>query len=258
MRDYLIFKVGENGYALPVDQVERISSIPYLTPLPNGNPYIDGVMLYQNKSTKVVNFRKITDLPPHETEIAKTFVQVKKDHEIWVESLAHAIGSGEDFKLTTDPHACRLGRWLDSYSTHDPEVLAILRHLMPIHAQLHETGKKILAIRREEPETAYKMLQEEISAIYTQTTAQLERMLHKAEDISANMQKLLIYHSTEGFIAIKVDKIDDIIALDESTIKPYAKSVEIGAYLETQGIIEHKKRLIVVVKMIKLPDEEAV
>lgn len=148
MSDYIIFTVGNNGYALAVDQVERISPIANLTPVPNAHPFIDGMMLYQNQAIRVVNFRKMTMMnAPEETDDAQ--------------SISH-------------PH-----------------------------------------------------------------------------------QKLLIYQGEEGFFAIKVDTIQDIAQIDESAIKQYTSTVDIGDYLQTQGVIEYKKRLIIVIKALKLPQEAA-
>lgn len=148
MRDFIIFTVGENGYALAVDQVERISPIPHLTPIPNAHPFVEGMMLYQNQTIRVVNFRRMISLK----------------------------GAEESF----------------------------------------------------------------------------------SRDGSTSLQqKLLIYHGEEGPFAIKVDTIQDIVQIDESAIKQYSNTVDVGAYLQAEGVVEYKKRLIVVIKTLKLPHEEA-
>lgn len=145
MRDYIIFTVGENGYALAVDQVERISPISQLTPIPNAHPFVDGMMLYQNQAIRVVDFQKMTNME----------LSAKGEQE------------------ASSPH-----------------------------------------------------------------------------------QKLLIYQGEEGFFAIKVDTIQDIAQIDEATIKQYSSTVDIGDYLQTLGVIEYKKRLVIVIKALTLPHEE--
>lgn len=148
MRDYIIFTVGENGYALAVDQVERISPIPHLTPIPNAHPFVEGMMLYQNQTIRVVNFRRMISL------------------------------KGAEESLSRD-------------------------------------GSPSL------------------------------------------QQKLLIYYGEEGLFAIKVDTIQDIVQIDESAIKQYSNTVDVGVYLQAEGVVEYKKKLIVVIKTLKLPHEEA-
>lgn len=144
MRDYIIFAAGENHYALAVEQVERITPVSDLTPIPNAHPFVEGMMFYQNQTIKVVDFRKMTGMKSREEE--------------GKENARHA-------------------------------------------------------------------------------------------------QKLLIYQAYEGFFAIKVDTIHDIVQLDESTIKRYSQSVEVGECLQTEGVVEYKKRLVVVVKALYLPKE---
>ncbi|MDD5717569.1 MAG: chemotaxis protein CheW [Sulfuricurvum sp.] len=258
MRDYIIFTVGSNAYAVPVESVIRILPIPKITPMANAHPKVEGMSVYENASIKVVNFRKIANLNTHEEEIASIFKQVKRDHEIWVETLSEAVFTTGQFRLTTDPHACRLGKWLDSYTTHDPQVLAILRRLMPIHAALHETGKKILEIHRTDPNRAQLMLQDEIGAIYTQTTHCLNEMMEKADEISSQMQKMLIYQNGNEPFGIKVDTIDDIVVLEEGQIKQYERTQTLSLQLRTRGIVELNQKLVIVLDSIVFPGEENV
>lgn len=143
VRDYIIFAVGENHYALAVDQVERITPLTQLTPIPTVHPFVDGMLLYQNQTIKVVDFRKMTGMTSQEAEAGK------------------------------------------------------------------------------------------------------------------HSQKLLIYQAKEGFFAIKVDTIHDIVQIDESAIKRYSDTVEIGECMQTEGVVEYKKRLVVLIKALYLPQERA-
>ncbi|HEX5709806.1 MAG TPA: chemotaxis protein CheW [Sulfuricurvum sp.] len=68
MEDYIVFTVGTNYYALNVENVERIIQIPAITAIPNAHPFVDGMMSYEKRITKVVNFRKMTAMDPHEED----------------------------------------------------------------------------------------------------------------------------------------------------------------------------------------------
>lgn len=68
MEDYIVFTVGTNFYALNVANVERIVQIPSVTAIPNAHPFIDGMMSYEKRVTKVVNFRKMTAMDAHEED----------------------------------------------------------------------------------------------------------------------------------------------------------------------------------------------
>ena len=68
MEDYIVFTVGTNFYALNVENVERIIQIPSITVIPNAHPFVDGMMSYEQRITKVVNFRKMTAMDAHEED----------------------------------------------------------------------------------------------------------------------------------------------------------------------------------------------
>jgi chemotaxis signal transduction protein len=257
MNDYIVFTVGTNAYAIDVTYVERIIQIPSVTPVVNAHPFVDGMIVYEKKTTKILNFRKAVGMVSQEEELARTFIQVKKDHEAWIEALKAALDSGSEFGLTTDPHACRLGKWLDSYTSHDPQVIALLQGLIPLHIRLHEYGKEILNVRENDPSRAAQMFQNEMVQLYAQTTGQLDKMIGQADSFAKYQQKLVIYHGNETLIAVKVDGIEDIAVIDESAIKPYDHEREIGGCLSTRGVVEHKGKLVIVVESVSLPNDGA-
>ena len=78
----------------------------------------------------------------------------------------------------------------------------------------------------------------------------------RTEEPPLNSQKLLIYRSDEGLFAIKVDGIKDIIALDDTQIKPYTHHVKVGECLRTRGVVEYKKSLVVVIDSVELQEGE--
>ena len=68
MTDLIVFSVENNRYAIDIENVQRIIQAVELTTIPNSHECIDGMMSYEDSVIKVVNFRKLTGLPPHEDE----------------------------------------------------------------------------------------------------------------------------------------------------------------------------------------------
>ena len=258
MSDFIIFTIGSSDYALEVASVDRIDQIPKLTPTPNAHPFVDGHMTYQDHTLKVLNFRKMTDVQAHEEQMLGLFNQVIKDHQNWVAALEVSLREGVPFKLALDPHLCRLGKWIYSYTAHDPEVLRIIRALIPVHAQLHERGAELLRLPKDDKEVALQRYTSEIiNGIYVETMGLLGEMVRKSAEVSAHTQKILIYRANDGLFAIKVDAIRDIIAIDDSQIKSYSHQVKVGACLQTRGVVEYKKSLVVVIDSVMLPQGDA-
>ncbi|MCF6339275.1 MAG: chemotaxis protein CheW [Sulfurimonas sp.] len=69
MVDLIVFSVCENKYAINIDNVQRIIQAAELTLIPNSSEFIDGMIPYENSVIKVLNFRKLIGLPPHEDEL---------------------------------------------------------------------------------------------------------------------------------------------------------------------------------------------
>jgi len=256
VNDYIIFTVGDNYYALQVASIQRIIQVPAITPIPNSHPFIEGMMSYENKVSKVVNFRQMMALKPYEEEIETFFIQSKEDHEIWVTTLSRALENKEEFTLTLNPHACRFGKWLDSYSTHDPKVLEILRILRPIHAKLHEKGKELLDAREEKLEEVVATCHREIGEMFDFTSSKLDEMIKMSSGISSQMQKLLIYQRDNEYFGIKVDKIEDIVSLDPSMLKHLDRYDNENLFVELDGVIELSSRLVNVIKSVSMPVKE--
>lgn len=66
--DLIVFSVDNNKYALNIENVQRIIQVVELTTIPNTHECIDGMMSYEGNIVKVLNFRKLTGLAPHEDE----------------------------------------------------------------------------------------------------------------------------------------------------------------------------------------------
>ncbi|MCK9371842.1 MAG: chemotaxis protein CheW [Sulfuricurvum sp.] len=253
MKDYIVFTVAGNHYAIEVASIERIVQTPPITAIPNAHPYIDGMMSYERRVTKVVNFRKMTDLPTHEAELIAVFTQVKQEHEVWEKALRDAIMNGTEFHLTTDPHGCRLGKWLDHFSTHDSDILAILKQLRSVHSRLHELGKELLLLCQKDSEAAKEMLKQEMGTVFENTIRSLDKMISACGTISGHSQKMLIYRNGENLFAIKVDTIEDMTSIDASMMKEVDSANRFEEFLETSGVVEMDEKLVNVIKSVSLP-----
>lgn len=69
MIDLIVFNVANNMYALSIENVIRISELRELTKIPNSHKFIDGIMSFEQKSVKVLSFRKLVGLDVHQEDI---------------------------------------------------------------------------------------------------------------------------------------------------------------------------------------------
>jgi two-component system chemotaxis response regulator CheV len=70
MEDYIVFTVGDNYYALGVASIQRIIQVPALTVIPNAHPMVEGMMSYENRVIKVVNFRTMMGMEEYDESVS--------------------------------------------------------------------------------------------------------------------------------------------------------------------------------------------
>ncbi len=113
MSDYIIFTVGEAHYAMDVSNIERIDQIPTLTPIPNAHAFVDGMMMYQDNTLKVINFRKMTNVQGVEPSIASQKLLIYRDKNglfaIKVDSIKD-ITAFEDSSIKPYSHTVSVGQ----------------------------------------------------------------------------------------------------------------------------------------------------
>ena len=256
MKDLLIFEVRENQYAISLEHIQRIIQVPDITNIPNAHKYIDGMMSYENRVIKVVNFRKMTGINTYEDDLKKLFNELKNQHTIWVETLKKCVEDSTDFHLTTDPHICELGKWIDEFTSYDTDVSAILKSLADVHKGLHVSAENILAIAKDDKQEALRVIQSDVLSKYNKTMHYIDQFIKKFGIVADSLQKLLLFNDEESEFALKVDAIVDIAHVDEEIIKQSESNHKVSTYLELEGVIELNGVLVNIIKSIKLPIKE--
>jgi chemotaxis signal transduction protein len=256
MKDLIVFSVNGNRYALDIALIHRITQVPPITMIPDAHKYIDGMISYEGNVTKVMNFRKVVEIPTYEDELTGLFSRLKADHKVWIETLSQAVVEGSECTLEMDPHLCELGRWLDGFNAHDEDVIVRLKRLKQKHNRLHRLGEELLEQRRSDETAAIERLQGELNDVYNETIAEIDGFAAKAEQIADSLQKLLIYQDEEELFAIRVDSIDDISRVDESEVQHSDQEERNSAFLQIEGVLEIDKKLINIIKSVTLPTSE--
>ena len=253
MTDLIVFSVGENRYAMNIENVQRIIQAKELTNIPNSHAYIDGMMSYEDKVIKVLNFRKLIGMQTYENKLEKLFESLVKAHSDWVGALRVSLETGSEFTKTFNPHACGLGKWIDSFTAYDDHVVEILNELTEYHKQLHTTGGIAYEIRKTDEEKALEMLNVDIVNIYQHTMGALQLFIKELDIVADSLQKLLIYDDNGTVFAIKVDSIEDIAHVEENDFKTSTNENDTNTFLELDAVLDLNDVLVNVIKTVKLP-----
>lgn len=252
MIDLIVFSVGENKYAMNIENVQRIIQSSTLTNIPNAHEYIEGMMSYEEKVIKVMNFRKLIGMPTYESELRTLFEGLKQGHADWVGALKNSVETGKEFTKTLNPHACGLGKWIDSFTAYDDHVVDILNELVEYHKQLHLTGGVVLETQKMSQEKALSMFNVDIQNIYEHTMGALDTFVNELDIVGNSLQKLIIYDNENTVFAIKVDTIEDIAHIQESDITDAGSNHDVNKFLELDGVLDIDGVLINVIKTVTL------
>lgn len=253
MTDLIVFSVGTNRYAMNIANVQRIIQATELTAIPNAHEFIDGMMSYEGNVIKVLNFRKLITLETYESELSSLFVTLKASHKVWVDALRVSIETGSKFSETLNPHACELGKWIDSFTAYDDSVVVVLNELIDFHKQLHVTGGTVLEVYEKDKEKALEMLNVDISAIYERTMNTLDTFVKELNLVANSLQKLIIYDNDGDVFAIKVDTIEDIAHVEDNEFIQSDDENGANDFLELDSVLDLNSVLINVIKTVKIP-----
>lgn len=253
MMDLIVFSVGNNHYALNIENIQRIIQAKELTTIPNSNASIDGMMSHEGNVIKVLNFRKFIGLIPYDEELQKLFIKFKISHQEWMDALQFSLENGVTFTKTINPHKCELGMWLNSFNSYDERVTAVLKELMQTHKNLYSLAGDVLDLYKTDKEKAIQILMVDIRKLFTKSMQDLEIFISELDGISNSLQKLVLYENHGTTFAIKVDAIEDIAHVEESMIMNSNEESGADKYLELSGILDIDGVLINVIKYIDIP-----
>ncbi len=256
MKDLIIFEVAKNRYAIDIEHIQRITQIPMITDIPSAHPYVEGMMSYENRVVKVVGFRQMVGLKTYDEELKALFEEMKQQHKVWVDTLQNSIQKGVSFHLTTNPHMCNLGKWLDNFTSYDDHVSQILKELNDFHKRLHTSAIDIIETAKSDPTKARHEVDTMVMEIYDSTMHHINQFITEFEIVANSLQKLLLYHGSTGAFAIKVDTIIDIAHIDDHQIQASNENNHVSEFLELSGVIQLDGKLINVIKSISMPRSE--
>jgi hypothetical protein len=122
---WLIFELCQQHYALPALQVREMVAMQgqQVRAVPQAAAYVPGVVNLRNQVIPVIDMRTLLNLPSVDDESASIIEELhqrEEDHINWLNELEACVDEQRTFRLATDPHLCKFGKWYDK--THSCEV----------------------------------------------------------------------------------------------------------------------------------------
>ncbi len=211
---WLIFTICEKVYAIYSSHVTSIIVTPSnVVPVPNVPEIYLGITNVRGTVYPVLDVRKLfgyPDLKVQEKEFCDMISCREKEHIHWVDELLSSVENNTEFELTTDPHKCEFGKWLDGFCENSSNEGQALLKIKTPHDRLHYSAAKIIELKKQPKSEEIDMQIEDIlydikNNIMPEITGIMQNSCDRFSTYYRDV--LVLLTNGEKNLAIKVDKV---------------------------------------------------
>lgn len=234
---YLILEIHNQKYAIPIRNIYQIIQINEVTEIPDSPDFVRGLVKSNNDNIRIIDTRRRLQIQSLESELddlIETMKQREQDQRNWLAELENSVKEKREFKLTTDPHACKFGVWYDNFQTSNQTLATFLARFDQPHHDIDGVAIKVKEhVKKDEYETA-------LNVVHSAKHRELKRMIDLFNRlyvvIKESNREIAILVNDEGKkIAFSVDNIDKINYFTEEEINWGNESKYIDGHTNFDG-----------------------
>jgi len=253
MKSFVVFSISKLWYGIDIESVKRILPAQKLTHIPNSSEHIEGMFQYEGRVIKVLSSRHLTGELSYSQELEELFPNLKEQHKEWIDALVESVDKGVTFTKTTDPHACNLGKWIDSFHPENVEVMHIMQELNHHHQLLHHSAVDVLKLSETCVSDARHWIEDNVQDIYKSTISCLCQIEDKAEAVAVDFQRCLILNAQDGTtFGMNIDEVEDIVHVEESALSEVSDGPSLGGCMNVSAVMDYKDHLVSIIKDVKI------
>lgn len=158
---WVLFNIAGSTYGISSEKVLSLIILNETTSVPKAPDYIRGVINLRGKIISLIDLRKklgMKSVPEEIKEFEEMLSQRKQDHINWLTELGNSVKENREFKLTTDPHACKFGKWFDSFQSKDIVLNSLLKKIDRTHQYIHSIAIQIKTHQEQKEYTAAEQI----------------------------------------------------------------------------------------------------
>ncbi|MDF1881116.1 chemotaxis protein CheW [Sulfurimonas sp. MAG313] len=245
MKSYVIFSCDHQLYGINIDYVLRILSSQNLTLMSGEEEHIEGMFMYEEEILKVVSLRHLLGKKSYALQLQEFFPELKGQHQDWIDALVDCVDKNVPFTKTTDPHACHLGKWIDSFHPDNTKIVETMKHLTYHHEQLHHSALDVLDLRDESQEKAHAWIENNVQDICKTTLSYLDDIQKLSSEVAVDMQQCLVLLDKEGNnFGLNIDKVEEIVHVEESELHVSKDRQAMGEFMDIEAILSVNGKLV--------------
>ncbi|QEP43785.1 hypothetical protein D5085_12025 [Ectothiorhodospiraceae bacterium BW-2] len=246
--DYLVCRIAEFKYALPIEMIIEITESNKLQPttLPNSLKHVRGIVNFRGEIIPIYDLRVFNHLPSYrdnQRSLCRTLAEREQDHRHWLQELENSVVEQRPFTLQTDPHQCEFGLWYDRFTTDNPRLEEVLRQFDRPHKAIHALAKQVeIMLRQGARQQALTLIEQSRHTTLSDLIALFEQARQEVSDYSREV--VFVIEEQQQKIGITIDEIIDAITVQESDLM---LSNEIDESQLSDCVISHGDSVAVVI-----------
>ncbi len=224
---WVLLRLGANVLAIESALVRDMLILPACVPIPLSGPDVRGMVTLRNQAVPVVDLRRALGMPSLQDEqqaLIATLAERAEDHKRWVAELDEAVTERRPFTLTLDPHACKFGKWYDSFKTSSIVLEGHLKRFDAPHKAIHALGEQVMTLARAGKDADAHAL---VAQARQTTLASLLQLFAQTPQIfeEMNREMLLVLRDGQQMLGITADSVESVEPLRLDSMAP----IELGA-----------------------------
>jgi chemotaxis signal transduction protein len=239
---WVTFKLADETFGFEIRSVKEMLRMPPIVALPHSAPDNLGVTLIRKEIIPVFDLRTrfgMNSARQSSDELIALLQAHLQDHENWLVELEKSVTEHREFTLTTDPHACKFGAWINAFNSDDATLMRIVKRFDAPHRQIHEVAAKV---REWESDQNYDGALNLIKNICDTALVQLSRLFGEAMDQvrSQTHQSLIIIGSRTCTLGVAVDEIRSVLKCNDDDIQIPEEGSELNQFTGLIGLLPQK------------------
>ncbi len=263
---WLTLKMGEQHFMISVDHVVELTKLSGhpIAELPGSPPSILGTMRLRDQLLPLIDLRIALGLPSmaEETQEVIDLLHAREaDHVNWLNELESSVREEREFTLTTNPHACKFGRWYDDlmgdeaklnlFTNRNLSLRAVLEEFKTPHEQIHALANEVTQLVKE-GRTAEGL--QRIEETRETVLGAMIRLFARARELVQQLRQplVVVIERDAGRAGLLIDEVDAIKRMGPEAFDPVPGDMEHSDYITAVCARDEEHPLRVVLSVSSL------
>jgi chemotaxis signal transduction protein len=204
---WVIISISNMLFGLTSKMVTSMELLPTITEIPHSPNYMRGMVETRGKMHPLIDARVklgFINLKDEMQQLSNLFMERRKDHENWLNELEASVKESRAFRLTTDPHQCKFGKWYDKFKSDNFAFQHLLNKFKEPHEKIHKVAINVTElVMQGNTDSAQKLVDR------TRDTT-LSEMIHLFERASS----LVLEETREIMLVLELNGKDFALTVD--------------------------------------------